>query len=296
MVFRVEPYIERVREHLESEAPHQLRYACLELRYALERIAYHKLRNRLDKVSPEEISAWQPNRVMKILMELVDEHIDRDYTLRIAEEIEPGVVSEKGFSTLGKVKGISPRELGGHWHKIGFYLHVQKPKEKGDMPTEPDAAELKTYLEEVVKYVEEITETQFDAHFSLSATFECGKCNQTIVRNRKLLKHRTVIQCQNPNCNASYIAKVENDEISVDLNKIRLDCKNCEKGTYFDANDFLELKINERTSATCDKCGTRYIVRWGLEYTLESDVDEKCKPKNKWYNPIKRAVRRFKRA
>ena len=235
MVFRTEPYIERAREHLKSENTHRLRYACLELRYALEHIAYHKLQQRLDKVSIEEIAAWQPKRVMDILMELVDEHLDQDFTLQIAEEIEPGVVLENGFSTLGKVKGISPHQLGKHWHKIGSHLHVKMPNKKGERPIEPDASVLKLYLEEVVKYVEEITATRFDAHLSINTTFECGKCNQKIVRNRKLLKHGTVIQCQNPDCNASYIAGVENDEITVDLNQIWIDCKNCKKSTYFDA-------------------------------------------------------------
>ena len=42
MISGTEPHIERARKHLENEDPHQLRYACLELRYALELIAYHK--------------------------------------------------------------------------------------------------------------------------------------------------------------------------------------------------------------------------------------------------------------
>lgn len=275
MVFRIEPYIERVREHLESEAPHRLRYACLELRYALERIAYHKLRNRLDKVSPEEISAWQPNRVMKILMELVDEHIDRDYTLQIAEEIKPGVVSEKGFSTLGKVKGISPRKFGGHWHKIGYYLHVQKPKEKGDMPVEPDAEELKPYLEEVLRYVEEINETGFDAHFSLNATLKCCECKQKIVRNLKLLENGTVVQCQNPNCDASYIIRIKNDETCYDPYQIPLDCKNCNETMYFEANIFLKMKHDEYILVSCDKCDARHVVDWNLRHVLEKSDEKK---------------------
>lgn len=281
MVFGTDPYISRAREHLESGEPHRLRYACLELRYALERVAYHKLQQRLDRVSLEEIAAWQPGRMMDILMELVDEHIDRDFTLSIAEEIEPGVASKKGFSPLGKVKGISPRELGKYWHKIGSYLHVQMPKKKRERPIEPDASKLKPFLEEVVRYIEEITETRFDAHLSQNAVFECGKCKQKIVRNQKLLKHGTVIQCQNPNCNASYITKIENDKISVDLNEIQLDCKNCQNIIYFDANEFLKMKTNEHASVTCDECGARHVVLWRLKYALESDDEEKDKPTNK---------------
>ena len=64
MVYQTEPHTERAREHLESDDYNRLIYACLELRFALERIAYQKLPLRLDKITIEEIRAWQPRRAM----------------------------------------------------------------------------------------------------------------------------------------------------------------------------------------------------------------------------------------
>ena len=64
MVFQTEPHIERAHEHIDSGNSDRLAYACLELRYALERIAYQKLQLRLDKITIEEIGAWQPRRAI----------------------------------------------------------------------------------------------------------------------------------------------------------------------------------------------------------------------------------------
>lgn len=54
MVFQTKPHIQRARGHIDSGDADRLFYACLELRYALERIAYQKLRLRLDKITIEE--------------------------------------------------------------------------------------------------------------------------------------------------------------------------------------------------------------------------------------------------
>lgn len=273
MAFGTDLHISRAREHLESGEPQRLRYACLELRYALERIAYHKLELRLDKVSPEEVAAWQPSRVMEILMELVDENLGQDFTVQIAKEIEPGVVLEDEFSTLGKVKGISPRKLGKHWHKISSYLHVQKPKKKGDKPVAPDTATLKRYLKKVINYIDEITKTGFDAYFSSDVTFECGKCDQKIVRNPKLLKPESVVQCQNPNCDASHITKIENGKFIFELYRLPIDCQNCGEREYFEANFFLKMKTSKSTILQCNKCDTRYVASWSIKYRFESETD-----------------------
>lgn len=271
MISGTEPYIERAREHLESKYPHRLRYACLELRYALERIAYHKLEFRLDKVSPEEITAWQPGRVMDILMELVDENLDVGYTLQIAED--SNAASEGRFSHFRKIKGISPRQLGKHWHKIGSYLHMQKPKNKGEKPAEPDLKTLKPYLEEVIKYVEEITETGSDAYFSSPITFACEKCKEKIVRNQKLLKSENIVQCQNPNCNASYVTEIENDEFIFRLYQLSIDCKKCGARKCFDANIFLKMNTSKSIILRCNKCGMRYAAGWSPVYGPATETD-----------------------
>jgi len=132
MVFQVEPHLGRARELLESRESKHLRYACLELRCALERIAYQKLKLRLDRVSIDEIARWQPKQAMERLMELVDEHLDKDATFRMAPEDSNGTAKDDAFTTMGTVAGIKPRDIGKHWQKLGSYLHARMPKTKNE--------------------------------------------------------------------------------------------------------------------------------------------------------------------
>lgn len=274
MVYQTDPNIQRAREHIESGNRERLSYACLELRYALERIAYQKLQLRLDKITIEEIAAWQPQRAMDRLMELVDEHLERDATISMAPEDEQGKTLQDEFVTLGQTKGISPRELGKHWQKLSSYLHIRMPKKKGEMSRPPDDTTLRPYLKEVVDYVEEITKTRFDFHFASNVTFECGKCGQKIVRNKSLLKEKTIVQCQNPNCDDSYITHIIDGEFEFESYQISLDCRNCGETTYIDANVFRNMKTDEGRVLVCDNCEARHLVRWLLKYGLEAETQD----------------------
>ena len=206
----------------------------------------------------------------------------KDSVLRVAVEEEHGVAPEDGYLTVGATKGVSPREIGKHWQKISSYLHVRMPKTKGDKSREPDEAKLRLYLHEVIEYVEEVTKTSFDSHFSLNVTFTCKQCNQSVVRNRALLKDGDVVQCQNPNCIASFITNIENENFNFELYQIPIHCKECGENGYVDANEFRMMKTDEGKYYVCNVCGARYLVRWLLKYALDPEVDEGEKSGNEY--------------
>src|SRR4029434_6528478 len=126
----------------------------------------------------------------------VDEHLAGDSVVRIAPDNNTGWPSDVEFTTLGTTKGIKPKDLATHWQKLSSFLHAQMPKKKGDHPKGPDPQALRAYLREVINYIEQITSTRFDAHFSNVVTFPCGACNQSIVRNSDLLKPGDIVRCQ----------------------------------------------------------------------------------------------------
>ena len=274
MVFRTEPNIQRAREHLDSNDGSRLRYACLELRLALESIAYQKLQLRLDKITIEEIGAWQPKRVMERLMELVDEHLTEDSVLRVAPEGPDGKADDADFVTLGSNKGINPKDIGKHWFKLSSFLHTKVPKKKGDIQKPLNEAELRKYIEEVISYIEDVTSSQFDSHFSENVTFKCNKCSQSIVRNSNLVKYGDIVQFQNPNCNTSYIANIQNGNFTFKNYKLHFDCRECKQRNYIEANDLLNLEKHKLQSVTCVNCETQYHVRWALELIKDEKIGE----------------------
>lgn len=272
MVFRTEPHLERARAHLESGDADRLPYACLELRYALERIAYQKLQLRLGKISAREIAGWQPRRAIETLAELVDDRLGENVTMRIAREPKDGKPHDEDYVMLGESKGVSPREIGRHWHKLGSFLHVRVPKKKGDYPDPPDEAPLHAYLGEVIEYIEQLTSTGFDLHFSKNVSFHCSKCGQSIVRNCELLEDGAVVQCQNPHCTASYLTHAEDGGFRFEFYQLRLDCKGCGESSHIEANTFLGMERDEARRFVCPECGTVHLVRWMVQYALEDEA------------------------
>lgn len=183
MAFRAEPHIERAQGHLSSGEPHRLRYACLELRFALERIAYQKLQLRLPEVSQKEIAAWQPKRIIAALMELVDPMLGADYTLSVGKHSDRPP-QEDDYTLVGTNKGVDAKSIGKHWHKLGSFLHMTMPTQKGDYPKEPEEGPFREFLAEVLTYVKDMTSTSFDMVMSEKVSFACGGTDDRSQRPR----------------------------------------------------------------------------------------------------------------
>ncbi|MGF1629177.1 MAG: hypothetical protein ACFCUT_06870 [Kiloniellaceae bacterium] len=263
MVFSTEPHVDRAKKLVESGDAAELHYACLELRFALERFTYQKLQQRLDKITIEEIGAWQPRRAMERLIELVDEHLTGDSVFRVAVEKVPGrEADEEDFVTVGSTKGVNPKDIGKHWQKLGSFLHATMPKHKGERPRPPDEHKLRSYLQEVIQYTEDITSTGFDAFFSQNVTFQCDKCGQSIVRNHTLLKEGDVVQCQNPACEESFVVHREGEEFRFKGHVFNFDCPSCERRNYIAANKLLKLDHDKRHRISCVSCGQSFSGHW----------------------------------
>jgi hypothetical protein len=273
MIFRTDPHITRAKEHLVSGDTHRLRYACLELRLALERIAYQKLKLRLGNISGDEVSSWQPRRVMDTLMELVDPYLDRDAVLRMGRRPGGGDPATDTFQPVGTVKGINPKLLGKYWQKLGYFLHIDKPTKKGQSPNEPDPQTLSAFIEDVTSYVEEMTETAFDLHFCDKVTFKCLSCKQSIVRNRARLKEDMIVRCQNAQCDESYITHLDGEQFLFKPYRLSLVCSDCGETMKFVAKKLLDLPYDHSTRVRCS-CGARHEVFWRLQYVAGTDPQE----------------------
>lgn len=275
MIYNTEKHISQAKKLIKSGDNNDLYHACLELRYAIEKIAYQKLKLRLGKVSSKEISAWQPRRALEILSELVDEHLEHDSSLRIAQDDELGqdVVPRK-FVPIAEIKGVNPKKLGKHWQKLGSYLHIQMPKSKNAVIKKHDATNLKDYLAKVIEYLEQFNKSSADFHLSRNITVECSACNQKIIRNITLLKDRDIVYCQNPECSATYqIHKQEKDGFRFQPYICEHKCHNCEHVMVFEVGPLLKLKYEQHKTVACAKCKTEYVIHWKLAIAEKEDVD-----------------------
>lgn len=267
MIFQVDPYLERIEKHLASDDEEDLLYACLELRYSLEQIAYKKLQQRYKHIAPGVSLPWQPGRVVEKLMDLVDDRITEDATIRMAPESGDGS-EPKRFITLGHVRGIDPKKLGKYWHKLGNFLHVQMPTDKNEQPARQDTTSLRAFIVEVRDYIKKVTETQFDAHFMRSVTFDCTECESKLIENASRLNDGDVIRCGNQKCRAAYFVRVASDGCRIQPHTATMQClgDNCQNETTFNIGSFLDLRRDEDKVIKCAHCGKAHRVCWRLNY------------------------------
>jgi len=240
-------------------------YACLELRIALEKIAYEKLKVRLKKIAPEEIDVWQPNQVLKVLRELTDDKIEESYTISVASET--GGTAQQ-FMAIGSNKGVSIPKLTKYWHKLGSNLHADMPQRNEEESTERQE-KLEEFLREVIDYVKTISDSTIEAHFSMDVTFDCMKCEKIITRNKDLLNDKQIVQCQNPNCIESYITHINDSVYTFERNGIDMKCEKCGYEILISANALLETPYSPYIPGKdleCPECGCKHELNWQIIY------------------------------
>ncbi|MDP3369236.1 MAG: hypothetical protein Q8M32_05240, partial [Brevundimonas sp.] len=127
--------IERIRALLNENTDASVTYAALEARLTLEMVCYDRLRQCHDYISHNDLKRWQPNLVMNILINEVDEHAAETRTISMGSEpAREGVeLKDEDFVEIGTVVGFDPKLIGRMWNALaGLALHVRLPRHKKD--------------------------------------------------------------------------------------------------------------------------------------------------------------------
>ena len=247
--------LERARILLAEGKPESLRYACLELRYCMEAIAYEKLRLYTKNIAESIQEVWQPRKVIDALEEY-DPLVNQSYTLRIWSETPPGERDELVFS--GEHKTLSPITLKKHYYKLGNYLHVPTPGQIKKRKTLSDT-ELKEYLKELIQFVEPACSNTFDTNIAEVVNFECRQCGQPIIRNKASIEKNPFATCLSENCQAQHDVYQEGGQYFIRLCQAEFICPDCQTSNYVPLH-----QMAEGVKLSCVECNRQYIIdrRW----------------------------------
>lgn len=247
--------LERARILLAEGKPESLRYACLELRYCMEAIAYEKLRLYTKNIAESIQEVWQPRKVIDTLKEY-DPLVNQSYTLRIWSETSSCEQDEIVFS--GEHKTLSPVTLKKHYNKLGNYLHVPMPTQIKKRKTLSDT-ELKVYLQELLQIVEPACRNTFDTNIAEVVNFECCQCGQLIIRNKASLEKNPSVICLVENCKAQHVVYQEGGQYFIRLCQAEFICPDCQTSNYVSLH-----QMAEGVKLSCIECNRQYIIdrRW----------------------------------
>lgn len=264
------PIIERIRVLLEEDTDTSVTYAALEARLALEKVCYDRLRQAHDYISHAQLRRWQPSAVVKTLISDVDKHVADTLTLHMSKEpAVPGVKpGENDWVEIGTQIGFDGKRVGELWNALsGLALHVKLPKNKDDdIPEYGNRAKTRLKVEEVLAELEHLAKaTMGFSGLGKTVSFECSVCGEKNKRRAALLQEGQRIYCINPNCDASWLVRIEGSEIGFQGETCDFACQGCGHVKHLPWRFFFEkLKFGDRAVFDCRKCDHRNYVEWRL--------------------------------
>jgi DNA-directed RNA polymerase subunit RPC12/RpoP len=245
--------LKRAKSLLASGDDAALRYACLELRYCMERITYDKLRAYAARLPPEVLARWQPPQAVEALVEL-EEDADQDYNLAVALESSPGVPSGP-FTMVGHHRALKVSWLKSAYHALGSVLHVPHATDGRSRKLDNPAA-LRTRVTKIIEYLEPVVASTLTATLAKTVEFRCGLCRRQVVANAKAARKRGWVVCLYPDCQAQHEVKEdEKNDLWFTVNDTSFTCTGCKTEMVFP-----ERRIALGREFVCPNCGLKHQV------------------------------------
>ncbi len=255
---RARDALQRAKDELSSGPDERVIYAALELRMAIECVTYERAQGYEKELPPREYDVWQPERLMKELLEL-DPLADASGSVSFGLEDEPGVPAEV-MKTLGAEKVFNMKNVKDSYNALGSFLHqptlrqLNEGKDRNWQRMRQRCDELFLKLEAV------LASPIFSVNFGSFTTFHCMNDNCRKEVRKRLPTGQTEVPAPCFDCGAEHRVTVDSDgQVNVlpVIKEVHCAKKEC--------RHVLKLFPHERTqgvSWTCPDCGT--VCRLGL--------------------------------
>lgn len=250
--------MDRAKALLAIGVDDQLRYAALELRFAMEALTYDRAQAYAKEIPPEEMATWQPDKVMKVLLE-IEPTADSSYTLRIGEEPYPGGTPAE-MHTLGADTVFSLADLKKHYHAVGSVLHTPTMQQM-EQANPLDAAKLRMRLEAITVALAKSLDSQvWNVTLGSFATLMCQRCTKPI--RKRLPTGQQSVEAACFSCGAPYRVSLREDGMvwwEPMTRQAKCPTKNCSGEFVFWLD---EVKPGAHWS--CSECKRPYRIELGI--------------------------------
>lgn len=225
-----------------------IRYAALELRYAIEHLFYGFVPQYKLEL-PDEIldgTEWRPAEIIDMIAD-IDPMVQHDSILRMGEQPAPGVVPTR-MIVLGKQTGLSKDLVRKVYHKLGFYLHARTDG------NDHDPAHLTKRLLKFIPYLERYENDTVISAIAERIHFSCQACGRPIAKRTEHIERNPYVRCPNRRCGAIY-KHVDGSVHKMLQHKHK--CEVCGTDNWLDVHR-LEQGADTGASIFCVECKTEY--------------------------------------
>lgn len=260
-MFWIKEYTDRARLLLTEGSEASLTYAALEVRLALERVCYERLRNAHNYISADDLRTWKPQYVVQTLMEMVDPHIASEWTLLMAD---PRVDPEK-YMEIGKQKGFDTKQINQLWQAMSSFLHSALPKSVHDPIDHYRSAEkMRVKIEEALLELDRLAEGTLIGSLvfkQVSFTCPCGQLNK---RSEVALSQDDIVNCVREGCKEQHRVEKVGTEFTFERHQLCVPCHKCKAEAWFPYRNMAEIPKDKIGHFFCGECGEKNIFMWKL--------------------------------
>ncbi len=247
---------DKAKELLSSSEEDSVRYACLQMRMAIESLFYDLARFFKEELPTNAFTKWQPKEFLDTLIE-IDPDIQNDSWLYFREPDEPE------YTLLGVHKKPSRKMLRDHYHKLGFFLHQPVILDLTIFDTEKAKGSV---FEKAIGLMEPFRHPiEMMVNFKPLIEAACSLCNTMGKWNWVLFKKPRIVGCRNHECGVHFLITHEkSDEYEIEEyhSGAFYKCVDCKAINRIEDKDFKEGL--ETTCMVCSKAH-RVSTRIGIE-------------------------------
>lgn len=225
------------------------RHACLELRQAIEYLAYQQLEAYLDEAPDDAMRKWTPREVIAQMLE-VDTTADKSSTIAVGIEEVPGEPS-KDMKILGEDRRFTLKWANRSHNALGHFLHAPTLHqfETGDVL---DPGKMREKADEIAAVIEHtLATTIYNVNFGNFYHIDC-RCGRTFKRRAGSFTSQTGIVCPDVNCRTIWdVVSEDGTEVQLKPRQMEYECQGCNEKRYIPSQ-----RIKPGEVIVCD-CGAK---------------------------------------
>lgn len=222
-LYGITPSIERAKALMASGEDHSLRYACLELRFCLETVAFRQLQQYGDTLPGDVIGKWQADQVIRRLASF-DPQSDKQGTLAFGTPKEDGSQPDE-WREVGGTKPISWKKFRKYHNKLGSFLHIPIPPRKTSSQIEKKLLTADS-LNEIVSSLEDVAKATAVLAMMRVIQAQCP-CGNTLFVGESEFENDELVVCSNTMCNSLFLKHTNeaSEQVLLPLKTVAFTCE-----------------------------------------------------------------------
>lgn len=251
--------VKRARHQMAEAEPQALKYAALELRFAMEALTYERAQTFKKEFPESEYATWQPRQVMRVLLE-IDPLADKGVEVRYAPEDANGE-QDGPMRSMGTETVLGLKQLKKHYDAIGSFLHVPTLKQHSQGHDNSSEA-LRRRCSDIADYLDLVLKSKiYNVNFSDHLDCPCAECGAVIRKRIFQNVDRMETDCLTERCPASYAIEKVGDKWAWQAKQSRLVCA---KDGCIGAIILWDRRIEVGKEWTCEQCGQKHRFHIGF--------------------------------